>query len=153
MKKYIIIAVLIVVAGLAYYMFKPISFDCCHGEQYNLLDQPITSLPVIESITPSSGPIGTIVELKGKNFSNSGNDNNVWIENPFHSVGFLSIINKHSSSDQIIKVKIESPICKYNNKNPDKPCNYTMVLFPTPYKIYIGSPGKESNIVNFSLTN
>ena len=41
-------------------------------------NQPV---PVITSITPSSGPVGTVIELKGTGLRGFEGDENVWITN------------------------------------------------------------------------
>lgn len=89
--------------------------------------------PVIESISPSSGPAGTLVTLKGKNFTPTGNT--VY-------AGHV-ILNDVSSADgKIITFKVSSPLPEGTKGFP----------FPLKFGFFVENINGASNVEIFLLT-
>jgi len=107
------------------------------------------SSPFISNISPTSGPIGTVVVLKGKNLAGFESDLDAWIENSKGEVGYLGSYGT-PVSDQIT-FQIKSSVCK-NNDSYSGFCNAYLNLTPGAYKVYTKPYGKMSNIVNFTIT-
>jgi hypothetical protein len=108
--------------------------------------------PVITSINPSSGPIGTIVELKGSNLAGFEGELDAWIENSNGEKAFLPGIGSVPRADQTIRVKIDSQLCKENLSYKGGPCSSYMTITPGIYKIYTYPWGNMSNTVQFIVT-
>jgi hypothetical protein len=108
--------------------------------------------PVITSINPSSGPIGTIVELKGNNLAGFEGELDAWIENGDGEKAFLPGIGSVPRADQTIRVKIDSQLCKKNLSYKGGPCSSYMTITPGTYKIYTYPWGNMSNTVQFTVT-
>src|ERR1035437_2766699 len=108
--------------------------------------------PVITSINPSSGPIGTIVELKGNNLAGFEGELNAWIENSKGEKAFLPGIGNVPRVDQTIRVKIDSQLCKENLSYKGGSCSSYMTITPGTYRIYTYPWGNMSNTVQFIVT-
>lgn len=110
-------------------------------------------IPVITSITPSSGPTGTTVVLKGTNLAGFEGELDAWIQNVKTSeVGFLPGIGSVPRADQTIRVKIENKVCKENLGMKGGSCASYMVIAPGIYNIYTIPWGNTSNKVKFTVT-
>ncbi len=117
------------------------------------------SLPVITSITPSSGPIGTIVEIKGQNLSGFEGDLNVYFEGQDEREILLTDTfgDYSKTGSSLIKVKVKEP-CQEGEKvigsysGMPQECNFVK-LDPGEYKVYVRPWGKESNKVKFTITS
>ncbi len=108
-------------------------------------------LPVITSISPSSGPISTITELKGTNLAGFEGDLDAIIENSKGETAYLPGIGSVPRTDQTIRVKIEGQLCKSNNGYSGLPCSSYLTITPGIYKIYTAPWGVKSNIVQFTV--
>jgi hypothetical protein len=108
--------------------------------------------PVISSISQSSGPIGTVIELKGTNLAGFEGDLDATIENSKGETAFLPGIGSVPRADQTIRVKIEGQLCKSNNGYSGLPCTSYLAITPGTYKIYTAPWGKVSNKVQFVVT-
>jgi hypothetical protein len=109
--------------------------------------------PVIKSITPSSGPIGTIIELKGNNLTGFEGDLDAIIENSKGETAYMLGMNSFTVDKNLIKVKIESKICKQNNSYSGLPCESYLNIIPGVYNIYTAPWGKVSNKMQFTVTS
>jgi len=104
----------------------------------------------IDSISPNLGPIGTTIEIRGKNFSGFEGDLNAWIEN---SNGVKGVIYGESgSSKNLIKFTLKSSYCQQDNSYSGLPCTAFLDIISGVYKIYITPWGQKSNIVSFTVT-
>ena len=108
--------------------------------------------PFIASITPSSGPIGTTIELKGTNLAGFEGDLNAWIVNSKGETAFLPGIGSVPRADQTIRVKIDGQLCKQDNSNKGGPCTSFITITPGVYSIYTQPWGNKSNSVRFTVT-
>ena len=108
--------------------------------------------PVITSINPSSGPIGTIIELKGNNLAGFEGELDAWIENSNGEKAFLSGIGSVPRADQTIRVQITGQLCKENLSYKGGSCSSYMTITPGTYKIYTYPWGNMSNMVQFTVT-
>lgn len=112
------------------------------------------ALPNITSISPSSGPVGTTLEIKGTDLAGFEGDLDAWIQNvKTGEVGFLPGIGSVPRADQTIRVKITSQVCKTNNGYKGGPCDSFMTIRPGTYNIYTVPWNKKSNEVKFTVTN
>jgi hypothetical protein len=116
-----------------------------------------TDTPKINSIFPSAGPAGTIIQIKGDNLNGFEGDMDAMIENSKGETAFLPGLDgtlKDSSqiNNQIIRVKIESEICKTNNSYSGLPCKSYLDIIPGVYNIYVSPWGKVSNKLRFTVT-
>lgn len=116
-----------------------------------------TDAPVIESILPSSGSKGTIVEIRGKNLSGFEGDLDIYFERADGKKTMLTDTfgDYAKTQDKLIKVKIVEP-CQAGEKvtgrysGTETLCDY-IELTPGTYKVYVEPWGKRSNIVNFEI--
>ncbi|MEI7513262.1 MAG: IPT/TIG domain-containing protein [bacterium] len=106
--------------------------------------------PVINSISPNSGPIGTIVEIKGNNLNGFEGDMDAIIENSKGETAVL--LGMTRVEPNLIRVKIESKLCKKNNSYSGLPCESYLNIVPGVYNIYTSPWGKMSNKVKFTVT-
>ena len=132
------------------HLFGPFDLVKTTPVESSASDSPI---PLIVSITPSSGPIGTVVELKGKNLAGFEGDLDAVLENSKGEIAFLPGIGQVPRADQTIRVKIESKLCKSNNSYSGLPCKDYLSIMPGKYFIYSLPWNKQSNKVQFTVTN
>ena len=114
---------------------------------------PTSTTPTITSIYPSSGSIGTTIELKGNNLAGFEGDLDATIENSQGETAFLQGIGSVPRADQTIRVKIDSQVCKQGNSYSGLPCQSYLNITPGVYKIYTMPWGVKSNVVNFTVTS
>lgn len=107
--------------------------------------------PVIESISPNFGPIGTEVEIRGKNFSGFEGDLVVWIEDVNGEKGY--IWREAGSNDTLIKFTLSSSYCQVDTSYSGLPCPKFIYLTPGTYKIYVYPWGVKSNEVTFTVNS
>lgn len=112
-----------------------------------------TDIPLITSISPSSGPTGTTIELKGNNLAGFEGDLDAIIKNDKGETAFLKGIGLVPREDKTIRVKIEDKVCKQNNSYSGEPCTSWLNLIPGTYKIYTMPFGKKSNEVSFTINS
>jgi hypothetical protein len=108
--------------------------------------------PIINSISPNSGPIGTVIELRGLNLTGFEGDLDAIIENSKGETAVMLGMNSFTVDKNLIKVKIESKICKINNAYSGLPCESYLNIVPGVYNIYAYPWGKMSNKVKFTVT-
>lgn len=114
--------------------------------------------PYINSIFPSSGSKGTMVEIKGKNLSGLEGDLNVYFERPDGKIIVLvdTFGDYPKTGGNLIKVKVLEP-CQQGEvvtgeySGIKSVCDY-VELTPGMYKVYASPWGVKSNIVNFEIT-
>lgn len=108
--------------------------------------------PVITSISPTSGPIGTKIEIRGCNFSGFEGDKDAWIVSEENSNigGFLK--GEPSLNSKLIVVTLRSPLCMADNSYSGLPCQAYSTLTPGKYKIHTTPWGKQSNEAVFTIT-
>jgi len=111
------------------------------------------TLPVIRSILPSSGPIGTVIELKGVNLAGFEGDLDAVIENSKGETAFLPGIGSVPRTDGIIRVKIEAKECETNTGYSGLPCQKFLDIVPGAYFIYAAPWNKTSNKVQFTVSS
>jgi hypothetical protein len=159
----IIAIVVVLLVGGAYLVYKN---ESGQGEESDQINNQVNTTsttssststttqpaPVITSINPSSGPIGTIVELKGNNLAGFEGELDAWIENSKGEKAFLPGIGSVPRADQTIRVKIDSQLCKENLSYKGGPCSSYMTIAPGTYKIYTYPWGNMSNTVQFIVT-
>jgi hypothetical protein len=121
----------------------------CPINTFSINDSP----PVITSITPSSGPVGTTIEIQGCNFLGFEGDKEIWFTNSRGEKGFLNgqMDEATRSSNTVARVTLQQELCKINSYSGlDCPL---LKLVPGVYMVYSNSYGGKSNTVNFTVTN
>ncbi len=108
--------------------------------------------PMITSIDNTSGPIGTVVTLKGKNLAGFEGDLDAWIENNNGEVAYLPGMYSGQVKTDMIVVKIPERACKQNNSYSGNPCTSYLNITPGMYKLYTSPWGKKSNKMSFEVT-
>lgn len=109
-----------------------------------------TGLPVIDSISPQSGPVGTVIEVRGKNLLGFEGDRNLWVKN---SQGIQGIVyGDLVSTTSYIKATLSSPLCQTDESYRGLPCASWLELTPGVYKIYANPWGNKTNEVLFTIT-
>jgi hypothetical protein len=106
--------------------------------------------PSIDSISPNSGPIGTIIEIRGKNFSGFEGDLDAWIENTEGVKGI--IYGEMGSNGNLIRFTLKSSFCQIDTSYSGLPCPNFIYLTPGIYKIYVTPWWQKSNEVTFTIT-
>jgi len=108
------------------------------------------STPIISSITPSLGSVGTFIELKGIGFAGFESDKYAWIENI--NTGIEGVIyGDQSSTNNLIRFKLADKYCTVDNSYSGIPCSSYLTITPGIYNIYVYPWGKKSNVVNFEV--
>lgn len=119
------------------------------------IDDPTgESAPVITSISPTSGPVGTEVTIKGCNLGGFENDHNLVFERSDGST--IPLYGGSTGPDTITKVVLES-YCESGTvvglySGMETPCK-TVVATPGVYKVYATAWGKKSNAATFTITS
>jgi hypothetical protein len=128
--------------------------DCGEGKCFDgekCLPIETTPAPSIDSISPSSGPIGTIIEIRGKNFSGFEGDLDAWIENNQAVKGI--IYGETGSNVDLIRFTLKSSFCQIDTSYSGLPCSGFLNITPGTYKIYVAPWGQKSNEVTFTVTS
>ena len=112
----------------------------------------LTNQPVITSITPTSGPVGTVVTITGRNLAGFEGDLDANIRNGAGENAFLLGIGSVPRADGTIRVQINNQLCRQNNSYSGAPCASYMNIVPGVYNIYTEPWGKSSNLVPFTVT-
>ena len=107
-------------------------------------------VPVITSVSPDSGPVGTEIEIRGCNFSGFEGDLNAWIENKDGVSGI--VYGQEGSTSKLIRTTLGSNYCQTDNSYSGLPCEKWLTLTPGTYKIYVVPWGQGSNAVSFTIT-
>lgn len=109
-------------------------------------------MPVITSISPASGSVGSKVEVRGCNLRGFEGDKNVWIENIQGVKGILYGARDGNIPDsKIIEITLTSPVCQKDTSYSGLPCDAYLTLTPGIYKIYAMPWGKKSNEAAFTI--
>lgn len=106
-------------------------------------------IPVITSMTPRAGKLGTEVNISGCNFLGFEGDKVVWIENQEGKKGYLAA--QRDNDSKTMTVKLYSPLCQQDVSYSGSPCPKELVVSPGKYMIYASAWGKDSNKVEFEV--
>ncbi len=112
------------------------------------------SKSVITSVTPSSGPVGTTIEVQGCNFLGFESDKILWFMN---SGGMKGVLHGESdpatrTSNTVMRVTVPQTLCQNDNSYSGLPCSAFLNFVPGVYTVYSSSYGGNSNAVNFTVT-
>lgn len=111
-----------------------------------------TNLPNISNITPNHGPVGTKIEIIGKNLAGLEGDLNLWFENVAGVKGILYADSRTESNTNRILATIPSRLCQTDESYRGLPCQAWLNLVPGTYKVYTSPWGNKSNVVQFTIT-
>ena len=106
-------------------------------------------VPVITSISSTSGYVGDRISITGCNLSGFESDTNLWIENSQGVKGLL--YGEPGSTDKKIEVILKSPLCQKDVSYSGLECDAFLTLSPGEYQIYTSPWRKESNKVKFII--
>ncbi len=131
------------------------NITCTSGRTMN---PPADLPPVITSLSSSSGPIGTVLEIKGCNLSGFEGDLDVTFEK---SDGTKIILTDKfgtyaTTQDTLIKVVVKEPCAQGETvygaySGIPTICNYTPLKLGT-YRVYTMPWGKKSNEMTFTIS-
>lgn len=113
------------------------------------------SKPVITSITPSLGPVGTTIVVNGCNFLGFESDKVFWFTNDRGVKGIYNaqgINGKLDSSNTSAQITIPSRLCQNMTWYSGLDCTAYLDMTPGTYTLYSNSYGGNSNVVNFTVT-
>lgn len=112
------------------------------------------SFPVIDSISPTSGPLGTEIKVFGKNMVDARGDQNVAIVNDKGEIAYFGF-GDASFERTYLRVKVDSRICKKRGTDATLPCSSWMTVIPGKYYIFIDHNNFqghfESNKIMFTI--
>jgi len=112
-----------------------------------------TPKPIITSISPVSGTIGSAMQINGKNLNGFEGETYLYITKANGESGMISVNSYLPTGATTLKFNIPDKICTKNNtQNPDVPCPSYMTMTPGVYKIYAYPWGDKSNEVQFTVT-
>jgi hypothetical protein len=108
--------------------------------------------PVITSISQTSGPVGVLITISGKNLGGFEGDKNLWIENNLGQKGIIltggnSLIN----TDTSVRFVLQNSYCTVDTSYSGLPCPALLNITPGVYNIYAAPWGKISNKVQFTV--
>jgi hypothetical protein len=127
----------------------------CDATPYQTSGLPVScvdeveGLPVITSISPESGSVGTTIEIRGCNFSGFEGDKNAWIENGEGVKGIL--YGESGSTSNLLTLTLKSPLCQTDTSYSGLPCGAELSLSAGTYRIYVTPWGKTSNEAAFVI--
>ena len=106
---------------------------------------PISNQPVINSLSPSHGSVGTIVTITGSGFSNTSNDVTFWLasSNGGTSAQFLGLVSSDGNT-----LSFTVPTYLTNNSGD------SITQVPTInslYKVVVSNNEGKSNIANYTV--
>lgn len=153
MKKiFITVLVLVIILLISFIVPKPKQTPTPASIATSTIPNTDNNTPHITSISQSSGPIGTILEIKGENLAGFEGDLDAMIENIKGEPASLSGIGSVPRENKTIRVKIESKICKVNTSYKGGSCPEYLEITPGIYFIYANPWGNISNKVQFTVT-
>ena len=112
------------------------------------------SKPVINSINPTSGPVGTTIEIQGCNFLGFEGDKYIWFTNNSEVKGVMNGATDTvtHTSNTTLRVTLPAKLCQVDNSYSGLPCPASLDIVPGIYTLYTHSYGGNSNVVNFTVT-
>ncbi len=169
----IAIIALLVVGGVYIYKNKKVEVPAVvdtivqqPNQVQNTSNTSSENTPVIDSITPSNGHVGTEIKIKGKNLVDAGGNQNIVIVNNKEELAYLGFGDATGSDVRdsngkflywsYLKVTIGSKICKNRSTNAGLPCKAWMTILPGNYQMFIDHTNAighvESNRAAFTVT-
>ena len=154
-KLLVVTLVVVVICGIFYY-FQFDKFNQSDNVAQTNTNNDDTA-PIIDSINPISGPVGTIVQIRGKNLSGFEGDLGATFEQSNGKEFYLvdKSGNYPKTGGSLITVIVKEPcekgdtvIADYSGKS--YPCEYEPMT-PGVYKVYTEPWGKKSNEVIFTV--
>ena len=106
--------------------------------------------PIIRTISPSSGPVGTKITLTGCGFRGFEGDTDLWFTNSKEVKGVL--YGNANNTDTSITATIPAKLCTQNTSYQGIPCPSYMDITPGAYSVTESGYG-TSNAVTFTVTS
>ena len=111
--------------------------------------------PHIDTITPTTGPVGSVITVTGESFSGFEGDLTLWIQNDQGEKGILYATNRNSGASttpNAIDAVIPQMACSTDTSYSGAACPSGIVITPGTYQIFTSPWGKQSNPVQFTVT-
>ena len=108
--------------------------------------------PIISSIIPISGKVGTSVEIKGENLNGFEGDTYLYFVKGNGESGSITASSYLPEGATSLTFTVPQKMCTKNMGESDLPCPSYMVVTPGKYKVYAYPWGRESNEVEFVVT-
>ncbi len=120
----------------------------------------LEGIPVITSITPSLGTVGTKIEIRGCNFLGfEGDRDAVFVradgsEIPLYGGTINPAFSEEENTGKLVKITLQ-PYCasgsvEHRYSGITSSCK-TVEITPGNYKVYVSAWGKKSNEANFTV--
>lgn len=106
--------------------------------------------PVITSVMPASGPVGTKITVQGCNFLGFESDKNLWLKNSDGVKGVLH--GERDGSNVVAKATIPVALCQTDTSYSGLACPSSLNLVPGTYSLQASSYGGMSNSLTFTVT-
>jgi peptidoglycan hydrolase-like protein with peptidoglycan-binding domain len=106
--------------------------------------------PVINSISPAAGPIGTTITISGSGFLGFEGDKYLWVKNVSGVKGLL--YGEPYGSDTSVRAVLPTRLCQTDVSYSGKDCPAYLDLVPGIYTIEATGWGGTSNSISFTVT-
>lgn len=117
----------------------------------NLLEDT-TPAPVLNSIYPSSGSIGTEFTLSGQNLNGFEGTTYLTLVSQSGQKGVIGVNSYSPQGVTTLKFVLPSSMCTVSLGESGKPCPSYFVVTPGSYQIYAQPWSKQSNALNLTIT-
>lgn len=154
-----IIAVLVIGGGVYVYKNKRMEApsvgitETQDANDKNELEGTDAFKPVISSITPASGAVGTGVEIRGTDLNGFEGETYLYFFKANGESGSISANSYLPAGATTLKFNVPDKMCTKNMGASDLPCPSFMTVTPGSYRIYALPWGDKSNEVQFTVTN
>jgi hypothetical protein len=116
----------------------------------SIVDENGNGIPVITSITPKQGSVGTVIDVKGNNFAGFESDKYLWMVNDKGVKGVIYGELPISTND-FIRFTLKDKYCTVDTSYSGNPCPSYLTIVPGTYTFYAEPWGTKSNVVQFKV--
>ena len=108
--------------------------------------------PVIFSITPKTGPIGTTFVIKGTKLNGFEGGTYLYFVKGNNETGSITATSYLPAGATSLEFTLPDKMCTKNMGESGLPCPSYMTITPGVYTLYVRPWTKESNTINFTVT-